>query len=61
MWIVKIALDWPYTCIVLAQLIILLSPVVILRTPTDIFPNISIPVVSVGWTYTVLNRARRSI
>src|SRR6202167_6079682 len=55
MWIVKIALDWPYTCIVLALLIVLLSPVVILRTPTDIFPNINIPAVSVGWTYTGLN------
>ncbi len=55
MWIVKVALDRPYTFIVLALLIILMSPVVILRTPTDIFPNINIPVVSVGWTYTGLN------
>jgi multidrug efflux pump subunit AcrB len=55
MWIVKVALDCPYTFIVLALLIVLLSPVVILRTPTDIFPNINIPVVSVGWTYTGLN------
>ncbi|MGA3201054.1 MAG: efflux RND transporter permease subunit [Bryobacteraceae bacterium] len=55
MWIVKVALNRPYTFIVLALLIILLSPVVILRTPTDIFPNINIPVVSVGWTYTGLN------
>src|SRR5277367_745976 len=55
MWIVKVALDRPYTFIVLALLIVLLSPVVILRTPTDIFPNINIPVVSVGWTYTGLN------
>jgi len=39
---------------VLALLIVLLCPVVILRT-TDIFPNINIPVVSVGWTYTSLN------
>jgi len=55
MWIVKLALNRPYTFIVLALLILLLSPVVILRTPTDIFPNINIPVVSIGWTYTGLN------
>jgi CzcA family heavy metal efflux pump len=55
MWIVKLALNRPYTFIVLALLILLMSPVVILRTPTDIFPNINIPVVSIGWTYTGLN------
>ena len=55
MWIVRIALDRPYTFIVLALLILILSPVVILRTPTDIFPNINIPVVAVAWTYTGLN------
>ncbi|SFS06818.1 heavy metal efflux pump, CzcA family [Granulicella pectinivorans] len=55
MWIVKVALNRPYTFIVLALLILILSPVVILRTPTDIFPNINIPVVSIGWTYTGLN------
>src|SRR5580692_3348590 len=55
MWIVRVALDRPYTFIVLALLILLLSPVVILRTPTDIFPAINIPVISVGWTYTGLN------
>src|SRR5579863_4847208 len=55
MWIVKVALDRPYTFIVLALLIVLLSPVVILRTPTDIFPDINIPVISVGWTYSGLN------
>jgi CzcA family heavy metal efflux pump len=54
-WIVKLALNRPYTFIVLALLILLLSPVIILRTPTDIFPNINIPVVSIGWTYTGLN------
>jgi len=54
-WIVKLALNRPYTFIVLALLILLLSPVIILRTPTDIFPNINIPAVSVGWTYTGLN------
>src|ERR1700743_2235654 len=55
MWIVKVALNRPYTFIVLALLILILSPVVILRTPTDIFPNIDIPVVAVAWTYSGLN------
>jgi multidrug efflux pump subunit AcrB len=55
MWIVKIALSRPYTFIVLALLILIMSPVMILRTPTDIFPNINIPVVAVAWTYTGLN------
>jgi multidrug efflux pump subunit AcrB len=55
MWIIKTALSRPYTFIVLALAILILAPVVILRTPTDIFPNIDIPVVSVAWTYTGLN------
>ena len=55
MWIVKVALNRPYTFIVVAILILIAAPVVILRTPTDIFPNINIPVVSIGWTYTGLN------
>jgi CzcA family heavy metal efflux pump len=55
MWIVRVALERPYTFIVLALLILILSPVMILRTPTDIFPNINIPVVAVGWQYTGLN------
>jgi len=55
MWIVKLALNRPYTFIVLAILILIAAPVVILRTPTDIFPNIDIPVVSVAWSYTGLN------
>jgi CzcA family heavy metal efflux pump len=55
MWIVRIALDRPYTFVVLALLILILSPVVILRTPTDIFPNINIPVIAVAWQYTGLN------
>jgi CzcA family heavy metal efflux pump len=55
MWIVKLALNRPYTFIVLALLILIAAPVVILRTPTDIFPNINIPVVSIGWTYTGMN------
>lgn len=55
MWIVRVALTRPYTFIILALLILILSPVVISRTPTDIFPNIDIPVVSVAWVYTGLN------
>ncbi len=55
MWIVNIALTRPYTFIVLAILILIAAPVVILNTPTDIFPNINIPVVSVAWNYTGLN------
>src|SRR6266481_575700 len=55
MWIVKLALNRPYTFVVLALLILMLSPTAIRRTPTDIFPNINIPVISVAWTYTGLN------
>jgi multidrug efflux pump subunit AcrB len=55
MWIVKIAIERPITFIVLALLILILSPVAILNTPTDIFPNINIPVVAVSWTYTGMN------
>src|ERR1700743_2616314 len=55
MWIVRLALDRPYTFVVLALLILITTPLVVLRTPTDIFPNIDIPVISVGWTYTGLN------
>jgi multidrug efflux pump subunit AcrB len=54
-WLVRIALRRPYTFIVLALAIIIVSPIVILRTPVDIFPNINIPVISVAWTYTGLN------
>src|SRR5580692_11679360 len=55
MWIVRLALNRPYTFVVVALMILLVSPVVILRTPTDIFPDISIPVVSVVWSYTGLS------
>src|SRR6201981_1132174 len=55
MWIVRVALDRPYTFIVLAVLIVCLSSVMILRTPTDIFPNINIPVVAVAWQFTGMN------
>jgi len=55
MWIVRIALSRPYTFIVLALLILLVSPLVILRTPTDIFPNIDIPVLASVWNFTGLS------
>ena len=55
MWIVRIALTRPYTFIVLALLILIASPVAVQRMPTDIFPNIDIPVVAADWTYTGLS------
>ena len=55
MWIVNIALKRPYTFVVLALLILVISPLVILRTPVDILPSINIPVVSQLWTYSGLN------
>src|SRR5271165_6261666 len=51
MWIVALALRRPYTFIVMALLILILTPVVVLRTPTDIFPEINIPVISIVWNY----------
>jgi CzcA family heavy metal efflux pump len=55
MWIVALALRRPYTFVVMALLILILSPIVIDRTPTDVFPNINIPVISVVWNYTGLS------
>ena len=55
MWLVRVALDRPYTFVVLALLVFILSAVAIRTTPTDIFPNIDIPVIAVDWTYTGLN------
>ena len=54
-WIVKVALDRPYTFIVLALMILIFGPLAALRTPTDIFPNIGIPVIGVAFTYTGLS------
>ena len=50
MWIVRLALKEPYTIIVLAILILLFGTLAIVHTPTDIFPDINIPVVSIIWT-----------
>ncbi|KDP85238.1 RND transporter [Cupriavidus sp. SK-3] len=55
MWIVRLALSRPYTFVVLALCLLLAGPLVLLRTPTDIFPAIDIPVVSVVWTYNGLS------
>ncbi len=55
MWIVSVALRRPYTFIVLALVIALLGVFTILRTPTDIFPNIKIPVVATVWRYAGLS------
>ena len=51
MWIVRLALRRPYTFVVMAILILVMGGIAIFRTPTDIFPNIDIPVVSVIWNY----------
>ena len=51
MWIVKLALRRPYTFVVMAILILVMGVLSILRTPTDIFPNINIPVISIIWNY----------
>ena len=53
--IVRIALSRPYTFIVLALLILIIGPLSALRTPTDIFPDINIPVIAVVWQYTGLS------
>src|SRR5579864_8485394 len=51
MWIVRLALRRPYTFVVMAILILLMGGLAIFRTPTDIFPTIDIPVVSIIWNY----------
>jgi len=55
MWIVRLALRRPYTFVVAALVLLLLTPFVLRRTPTDIFPSIDIPVVSAVWIYNGLN------
>src|ERR1700674_2216464 len=52
MWIVRLALRRPYTFVVASLLILIFGVVTLRRTPTDIFPTINIPVVSVVWQYT---------
>ncbi len=55
MWIVRLALRRPYTFVVASLVLILMTPFVLLRTPTDIFPAINIPVISVVWQYAGLS------
>ncbi|MEI9965053.1 MAG: efflux RND transporter permease subunit [Caulobacteraceae bacterium] len=54
-WLVRIALQRPYTFIVLAVLILIGGVLAALRTPTDIFPNIGVPVIGVAFQYTGLS------
>jgi len=51
MWIVRLALRRPYTFVVMSILILIMGGLAIVRTPTDIFPTIDIPVVSIIWNY----------
>src|SRR5438128_7574471 len=51
MWIVRLALRRPYTFVVVSILILIMGGLAIVRTPTDIFPNINIPVVSIIWNF----------
>src|SRR4030081_3708186 len=51
MWIVRLALRRPYTFLVMSILILIMGGIAIVRTPTDIFPTIDIPVVSIIWNY----------
>src|SRR5271166_2380284 len=55
MWIVRLALRRPYTFAVFALLILILGAFSIVSMPTDIFPNIDIPVVTVVWGYNGLS------
>jgi multidrug efflux pump subunit AcrB len=51
MWIVRVALQRPYTFIVMAIMVLLALPLALLRTPVDVLPEIDIPVISVIWNY----------
>src|SRR3954451_12156744 len=55
MWIIRLALNRPYTFVVGALLLLLVTPFVLIKTPTDIFPSINIPVVSIIWSYNGLS------
>src|ERR1700722_15159606 len=52
MWIVALALRRPYTFVVMALVLLILTPLVISRMPVDVLPDINIPVISVVWNYT---------
>ena len=51
MWLVLVALKRPYTFVVMSLLIVIVGALSIIRMPTDIFPNVDIPVISVVWNY----------
>lgn len=55
MWLVRLALRRPYTFVVMALLLILLSAQVLRKAPTDLFPTVDIPVINVVWTYSGLS------
>src|ERR1700682_1017174 len=55
MWIVRLALRRPYTFVVMALLILIIGPLAVYNTPTDVFPDINIPVISVVWSSTGLS------
>jgi multidrug efflux pump subunit AcrB len=55
MWIIRLALKRPYTFVVAALLLLLVTPFVLLRTPTDVLPSINIPVVSIIWNFNGLS------
>jgi multidrug efflux pump subunit AcrB len=55
MWIVRLAIRRPYTFVVASMLVVILGLFAIMRTPTDIFPNIGIPVIAVDWSYNGLS------
>jgi multidrug efflux pump subunit AcrB len=60
MWVVRLALRRPYTFVVVALLLLLSAPIVLLRTPADLFPNINIPVISTIWDYSGLDAQQMS-
>jgi len=55
MWLVRVALSRPYTFVIISLLILILGVTSIVTTPTDILPDINIPIVSVIWTYNGLD------
>src|ERR1700750_722434 len=59
-WLVKVALDRPYTLLVIALMILIFGPIAAVETPTDIFPNIGIPVIGVAFNYAGLPPAEMS-
>lgn len=61
MWLVKLALRRPYTFVIISVLILIAGVVAILTSPTDILPDIQIPIVSVIWTYNGLDADDMSV